>query len=183
LAEWAPYRAEAAEQSIAAHSDPALQALAYERLTHLPTVLDNSDRLTMGAPLEARLPFTSVDLLAFAGSASRTELFRGAHGKQPLRSAMVGKLPALVLDRRKRGWTSPYGRYLRTSLLLREWLGGVARHPLVAQNVGSEEAEALILGFIAGDDTAARDAWMIGRIVLWHEVCIEGERQPFGRGA
>lgn len=183
MAEWAPYRYEAARVGIAAHSDPALQALAYERQTHLPTVLDNSDRLTMGAPLEARLPFTSVDLLTFAGSASRSELFRGAHGKQPLRSAMVGKLPPLVLDRRKRGWTSPYGRYLRASPTLREWLAGVARHPLVAQNIGSEQADAVIGGFLGGDDNAARDAWMIGRIVLWHQVCVEGERQPFGKPA
>ncbi|HEY5488951.1 MAG TPA: asparagine synthase (glutamine-hydrolyzing) [Candidatus Limnocylindrales bacterium] len=179
LAEWAPYRAHAAEQSIAAYSDPALQALAYERQTHLPTVLDNSDRLTMGAPLEARLPFTSIDLLAFAGSAKRSELFRGAHGKQPLRLAMAGKLPPLVLNRRKRGWTSPYQRYLRTSPPLRDWLTGVPRHPIVAQNRRWSQAEDVIRRFLDGDDHAARDAWMLGRIVLWHEVCVEGDRQPF----
>ena len=182
MAEWAPYRAQAAQQSVAAHRDPALQALAYERQTHLPTVLDNTDRLTMGAPLEARLPFTSSDLLAFAGSATRAELFRGAQGKQPLRAAMAGRLPPLVLNRRKRGWTSPYATYLRNSPHLRDWLTCVPEQPVIAENFGRDRAGNLIRQFLEGNDQAARDAWMIGRIALWHEVCVEGERDPFRTG-
>jgi asparagine synthase (glutamine-hydrolysing) len=180
MAEWAPYRALAAEQSVRSYTDPALQALAYERLTHLPSVLDNTDRMTMAAPLEARLPFTANALLAFAGSATKSELFRGTEGKQPLRDAMAGKLPPAVLNRRKRGWTSPYRRYLRSSSTLSHWLRDVPQHPVIAEAFGRDRANVAITQFLSGDDATARDAWMIGRIALWHQVCIEGERQPFG---
>jgi asparagine synthase (glutamine-hydrolysing) len=180
MSEWAQFRVETANRSIAEYSDPVLQALAYERRTHLASVLDNTDRLTMGAPVEARLPFTAVDLLAFAGSAIRAELFHGAHGKQPLRAAMAGQLPPVVLDRRKRGWTSPYGSYLRRIPTLRQWLASVPTHPLIAECYGREQAAQLVDGYLAGDAAAARDTWKIGRIALWHEVCVEGDRSPFG---
>ncbi len=185
LSEWAPYRAEVAAAAVGDHSDPVLQALAYERHTHLPSVLATGDRLTMGAAIEARLPFTDPLLLEFAGLASKNDLFHGPHGKQPLRDAMAGRLPDLVLNRRKRGWTSPYHGYLRESPALRAWLSQVPQHEIVARSdLGRTAARQVVDGFLAGDNRLARDAWMIGRIVLWHQVCVEGVRRPFdGQGA
>jgi len=184
LSEWAPYRFEIASRAVRDHSDPVLQALAYERQTHLPAVLDNTDRLTMGAAIEARLPFTAPALLEFAGLARRADLFEGANGKKPVRDAMAGRLPQKILSRPKRGWTSPYRDYLRQLPELRSWLVLVPQHPIVAgSRHGPTNAQAIIDGFLAGNDALASDAWTIGRIVLWHQVCIEGVRHPFGRGA
>lgn len=178
LAEWARFRATAARDASDDHSDPVLQALAYERQTHLAAVLDNTDRLTMGAPIEARLPFTSPELLDYAGHARRSDLFAGAQGKRPLRRAMADHLPQSVLERRKRGWTSPYRSYLRESPRLRAWLAGVPKHPIVESAPAAREASAAIDRFLDGDDEAAHDAWVVGRIVLWHQVCVEGNRRP-----
>ena len=178
LAEWAPFRATAARDASDDHSDPVLQALAYERQTHLAAVLDNTDRLTMGAPIEARLPFTSPELLDYAGHARRADLFAGAQGKRPLRRAMAGHLPQSVLERRKRGWTSPYRSYLRESPRLRAWLAAVPKHPIVQSAPAARDAAAAVDRFLDGDDEAARDAWVLGRIVLWHQVCVEGNNRP-----
>ncbi len=180
LSEWAPYRAEVAAAAVRDHAEPVRQALAYERLTHLPAIVATGDRLTMGAAIEARLAFTDPLLLDFAGLARTRDLFRGPHGKQPLREAMAGRLPEVVLDRRKRGWTSPYSAYLREQPELRGWLSRVARHEIVGRSpLGRAEAQRVIGGFLAGDNRHTRDAWMIGRIVLWHQVCVEGLREPF----
>jgi asparagine synthase (glutamine-hydrolysing) len=178
LAEWAPYRATTAEAAVNADADPVLQALAYERQTHLSAVLDNTDRLTMGAPIEARLPFTSPELLTYAGHARRADLFEGAQGKRPLRTAMADHLPVSVLERRKRGWTSPYRAYLRESPRLRAWLASVPTHPMVQSSPVARQASVTVNRFLDGDDQAARDAWVLGRIVLWHQVCVEGNRRP-----
>ena len=178
LAEWAAFRATASEAATTDHSDPVLQALAYERQTHLTAVLDNTDRLTMGSHIEARLPFTSPDLLAYAGRATRADLFAGAQGKQPIRKAMADHLPPSVLDRRKRGWSSPYRSYLRESPRLRQWLAGVPMHPIVRSSPVAQKASLAVNRFLDGDDLAARDAWVLGRIVLWHQVGVEGERHP-----
>ena len=126
---------------------------------------------------------THPALLDFAGRARKADLFRGTHGKQPLRQAMAGRLPQAVLDRRKRGWTSPYATYLREMPDLRSWLSAVPDHPIVAESeMGREVARAVVTGFLEGNRLRTRDAWMLGRIVLWHQVCVEDIRSPFGGG-
>jgi len=180
IAEWAPYRARVAADAVRDYDEPVRQALAYERHTHLPSIVATGDRLTMAAGIEERLSFTDPALLDFAGRARKADLFRGAQGKQPLREAMVGRLPQVVLDRRKRGWTSPYTTYLRQMPVLRAWLSNVPGHDIIARSeLGRNGARQAVDAFLAGDDRRARDAWMIGRIVLWHQVCVEGNRRPF----
>ena len=182
LSEWASYRARVAADAVRDYDEPVRQALAYERQTHLPAIVAQGDRLTMAAAIEERLAFTDPALLDYAGRARKADLFRGAQGKQPLREAMAGRLPQSVLDRRKRGWTSPYASYLREMPVLCTWLAQVPAHDIVARSeLGRDGARQIINGFLAGDPTRDRDAWMIGRIVLWHQVCVEGVRHPFGR--
>ncbi|HEY7599629.1 MAG TPA: asparagine synthase-related protein, partial [Candidatus Limnocylindrales bacterium] len=184
LAEWAPYRARVAAELVNAGGEAVRQALAYERLTHLPAIVATGDRLTMAAPIEARLPFADPRLLDFAGRAPTADLFRGRHGKQLLREAMAERLPAQVLARRKRGWASPFAAYLREDPRLRPWLARVPDHPIVAASeLGQPRARRAIDTFLDGDNTHTRDAWMLGRIVLWHQVCVEDRRQLFEQAA
>lgn len=179
LAEWAPYRAEMASWAVATHREPVKQALAYERLTHLPAILQTGDRMTMGAGIEERMPFTDPKLLEFAALARVNDLFSGPHGKQPLRTAMASKLPESVINRRKRGWTSPYWLYLREQPALRTWLASMPDHEIVARShIGRQGARAIVDQYLDGDRSSARDAWILGRIVLWHQICVEGIRYP-----
>jgi asparagine synthase (glutamine-hydrolysing) len=160
--------------------EPVRQAMAYERLTHLPSIVAAGDRMTMAAAIEARLSFTDPRLLAFAGLARTRDLFSGPHGKQPLREAMAGRLPASVIERRKQGWTSPYRVYLREVPEMRRWLASVPNHPIVAESeLGRAAAQGIIDGFLDGNDRHQRDSWVMGRIVLWHQVCLEGIANPF----
>ena len=181
LAEWAPYRAKVARQAVLDYREPVRQAMAYERYTHLPAIVATGDRMTMAAGIEARLSFTDPKLLEFAGLARTKDLFSGPHGKQPLREAMTGKLPDSVINRRKRGWASPYGVYMREVPVLRQWVANVANHPIVAKTeLGRSGTQLVMDRFLAGGRNT-RDAWLIGRIVLWHQVCVEGIRNPFER--
>ena len=184
VAEWAPYRAQVAEAATRDYREPVRQAMAYERYTHLPSIVAAGDRMTMSAGLEARLSFTDPKILEFAGLARTRDLFSGPHGKQPLREAMADRLPKSVIERRKRGWTSPYAVYLREQPELRRWLSEVPRHEIVAKTeLGRDGAQLAIDRFLAGDNRYTRDSWVIGRIVLWHQVCVEGIRNPFnGKG-
>jgi len=131
-------------------------------------------------PSKRALPFTDPQLLDFSARSTKAQLFRGPHGKQPLRAAMAGRLPAVTLERRKRGWTSPYSIYLREIPELRRWLATVPGHEIVAASpLGQSGARHTVDSFLNGDDAQARDAWTLGRIVLWHQVCVEGQRYPF----
>jgi asparagine synthetase B (glutamine-hydrolysing) len=180
VAEWAPYRAQAAEAAIRDYREPVRQAMAYERYTHLPSIVAAGDRMTMAAALEARLSFTDPKILEFAGLARTRDLFSGPHGKQPLREAMADRLPDSVINRRKQGWTSPYALYLREQPEMRRWLSEVPTHEIVAKSeLGRDGVQLVIDRFLAGDNRYIRDSWVIGRIVLWHQVCVEGIRYPF----
>lgn len=180
LAEWAPFRAQVAEQAIRDYREPVRQAMAYERYTHLPSIVATGDRMTMAAQIEARLSFTDPKLLEFAGLARTRDLFSGPHGKQPLREAMAGRLPESVIERRKQGWSSPYAAYMREIPQLRQWLSKVPTHEIVAKSeLGRNGAQETIDQFLAGANQNTRDAWLIGRIVLWHQVCVEGISNPF----
>ena len=103
IASWSPFRAEMATQAVSRYRNPARQALWYEQHTHLQAVLDHCDRQTMGAGIEARVPFLDPRILELASRVDPPFLFRGAHGKQLLRSAMTGLLPKQVLRRQKQG--------------------------------------------------------------------------------
>ncbi len=177
---FAPERAGIAARAVEEHPDPARQALSYERQTHLQSALDHCDRQTMAAGIEARVPLLAPAILSLAGRAAARTLFCGRHGKRILREAMIGRLPECVRRRPKQGWNSPYASYLRENPPLRAWLSRAAGHGIFAScPIGALRARASIENFLAGDDRAAHLAWILGRIVLWHQVCVEGVRKPF----
>jgi asparagine synthase (glutamine-hydrolysing) len=137
--------------------------------------------MTMGAPVECRLPFTDPRILALSAHSTARDLFRGANGKQLIRDAMVGRLPPHIVSRPKQGWQSPWNVYLRSNPVLRRWLASVPDHEIVAGSpLGRAGARTRVDAFLAGDREKGRHAWMLGRIVLWHQVCVEGVRDPFG---
>ena len=54
---------------------------------------------------------------------------------------------------------------------------GCRRSPSTRQSPRRTSAAAargqVVDEFLAGDNRRSRDAWMLGRIVLWHQVCVE----------
>jgi asparagine synthase (glutamine-hydrolysing) len=74
--------------------------------------------------MEGRAPFLDHRLAEWAGSLHPRDLVRGREKKVLLRAAYAGDLPAGALDRPKRGFGAPIGRWLRGPLagLVREVL-------------------------------------------------------------
>lgn len=81
--------------------------------------LVNSDRATMGASLEARLPFLDQQLFDFAWSLPMAMKFRGGQGKYLLRRLLSRYLPPELTERPKMGFAAPVGSWLRGPL--RDW--------------------------------------------------------------
>lgn len=74
------------------------RARAYDRARWLPNVyLEKTDRATMAASLEARVPFLDPVMAAAARGVQRDEL------KRPLREALQRRLPTVALPDRKKG--------------------------------------------------------------------------------
>jgi asparagine synthase (glutamine-hydrolysing) len=80
------------------------------------TFLDKVDRSTMANSVEVRVPFLDIELAKYALRLPAEYKVQGRQRKRVLRQALRGIVPDEVLDRPKRGFGVPYGRWLRKNL-------------------------------------------------------------------
>ena len=101
-------------------ADPALATMVLDAVGYLPDDLCvKTDRATMAASLEARLPFLALPLAEFAWSLPTSLKIEGAVGKAVLRHVLYRHVPRALVDRPKMGFEVPVGRWLRGRL--RDW--------------------------------------------------------------
>ena len=142
---------------------------------YLPAdLLTKADRMSMAHSLEARVPFLDravVELCRRMPSALR---LRGTTTKYALRRAMRGRLPAAILDGRKKGFNVP----------ISSWLCGELRdyaRDLLAP--GRLARQGLLDGAAVGrllDEHLARRAdwshaiWTLLVLTVWHDEVLRG---------
>jgi len=103
-------------------ADAASEAMLTDVLTYLPDDLCvKTDRTTMAASLEARLPFLDHNLAAFAWSLPTGFKLGAAGGKLVLRDVLRRRLGDELADRPKQGLEVPVGHWMRTTL--KDWAG------------------------------------------------------------
>jgi asparagine synthase (glutamine-hydrolysing) len=82
--------------------------------------LTYTDKMSMAAGVEVRVPFLDLELVEFAAQIPSRFKQRGAQGKWVLKKAMEPYLPRDVIYRPKSGFGAPLRRWLRFEL--RNWL-------------------------------------------------------------
>jgi len=104
-------------------TDATAEAMLTDVLTYLPDDLCvKTDRTTMAASLEARLPFLDHNLAAFAWSLpSAFKLAPDGTGKAVLRQVLRRRLGDELAQRPKHGLEVPSGHWIRHSL--KSWAG------------------------------------------------------------
>ncbi len=83
--------------------------------------LNYTDKMSMAAGVEVRVPFLDLDLVEFAARISPRHKQRGGEGKWVLKKAMESYLPRDVIFRPKTGFGLPLRRWIRYEL--RELIG------------------------------------------------------------
>jgi asparagine synthase (glutamine-hydrolysing) len=100
--------------------DMALATMLLDAEAYLPDDLCvKTDRATMAASLEARLPFLDPAIAEFAWSLPTGLKIEGETGKAVLRRVLYRHVPRALVDRPKMGFEMPLRRWLNGSL--REW--------------------------------------------------------------
>ena len=97
-----------------ANSDLARALAIDERFFLVDHNLNYTDKLSMAAGVEVRVPFLSAGVLGLAHSVPDGELVRGTHAKWALREAARSLVPDQIIDRPKAGFGVP----------LRSWTEG-----------------------------------------------------------
>jgi asparagine synthase (glutamine-hydrolysing) len=87
--------------------------------------LNYTDKMSMAAGVEVRVPFLDLDLVEFAARIPARFKQRGSEGKWVLKKAMEPYLPKDVIYRPKSGFGAPLRRWMRVELrdLLADVLG------------------------------------------------------------
>jgi asparagine synthase (glutamine-hydrolysing) len=97
--------------------DDALAVMVMDAMGYLPDDLCvKTDRATMGASLEARLPFLALPLAEFAWSLPTGLKIEGDVGKAVLRRVLYRLVPRAIVDRPKMGFEVPLRRWLTGEL-------------------------------------------------------------------
>jgi len=100
--------------------DPALAVMLLDCRGYLADDLCvKTDRATMAASLEARLPFLDPAIAAFAWSLPAAHKIGADCGKLVMRDLLFRLVPRALVDRPKMGFEVPVGRWLRDGL--RPW--------------------------------------------------------------
>ncbi|HEX7734746.1 MAG TPA: asparagine synthase (glutamine-hydrolyzing) [Ktedonobacteraceae bacterium] len=136
-------------------------------------LLMKSDRMTMAASLEGRLPFLDEHLVSYAASMPSHLKVHGWQTKYILKRAYVDFLPADILKRRKMGFNVPTGTWFRegqrafiTDLLLSERL-------LSRELFNPACIEYLVHEHLAGRRNYQAQLFTLASLELWFRIFID----------
>lgn len=134
----------------AGHEDPLNRMFAVDAQTQLPDdLLMLTDKMSMAVSLECRVPLLDHQLVELAASMPAAIKVRGGHLKYVLKEALSDLLPADILERKKRGFGTPMGAWLKNELapLLGRLLApdviqrrGLFRQPVIDRLVADHQA-------------------------------------------
>lgn len=101
-----------------ARADDALnRMLVVDAETQLPDdLLLLTDKMSMAVSLECRVPLLDHELVELAARVPESIKIRGGRLKHLMKEALRDKLPADILDRKKRGFGMPMGAWLKREL-------------------------------------------------------------------
>lgn len=147
-------------------SDPALTVMVMDALGYLPDDLCvKTDRATMAASLEARLPFLDHAVAEFAWSLPTAMKIDGDTGKAILRDVLYHYVPRELVDRPKMGFEVPIGRWL--SGRLKGWADDLLSEDLLRRQ------GLLDAGLVAScwrDHRSGAKNW---QTELWHALMFQ----------
>lgn len=168
----AQYFVEAYRQCAA---DDELNRLLYTDLSyHLPDdLMIKNDRMTMAHSLEARVPFTDVDLVRFLASVPVRLKLKGRRKKHLLREAMRPDLPREVLEKKKVGLEMPYSQWLLAELrdLAEDYF--TPEHLERTGLISGRAVRRLWQEHCEGMADHGRPLWALLNYMMWHEMYIE----------
>lgn len=136
-----------------------------------------TDKMSMAAGVEVRVPFLDIDLVRLANALAPRLNQRGAEGKWVLKKAMEPYLPREVIYRPKTGFGAPLRHWLRHEL--REWVSDIlSTETLLRRGLFDPKAvSTMVAGNLAGREDAAYTILGLVCIEIWCREFIDKASQ------
>ncbi len=159
-----------------AGSDDALnRMLVVDAETQLPDdLLMLTDKMTMATSLECRVPLLDHELVEMTARIAGDVKVRGGELKHVLKRALADLLPPEILNRKKRGFGTPMGAWLKRDLapVLR---GVLARETVRARGLfHPESVERLIRDHDANRVDGTDRLLALMNLEIWSRVYLDG---------
>lgn len=145
------------------------QILYFDQTSWLPdNLLERGDRMTMGASLEARMPFMDQELVAFVSSLPDTYRVRGQQTKWILREAMKRLLADRILKRPKVGFRVPVNEWFQGPMkdYLFDLLTGASA--ITRQYYNTQVLNEVLNSHINGKHNHEKLLWTLLTLEVWH---------------
>jgi asparagine synthase (glutamine-hydrolysing) len=155
---------------------PPLAQMLYvdTRLTLPDELLLIADKMSMAESVELRVPFLDEDLVELVESMDPSMKVHGRTGKWIHKQAMARLLPERIVNRRKLGWETPLGAWLRAELkpLLHEVLLGEGE--LCRDLFEESELRRLMDLHERGERDLTKQLFLLLSLGLWHRGFVTG---------
>lgn len=152
--------------SVPSAAAPLDRMLALEQRFFLPDHnLNYTDKMSMAAGVEVRVPFLDADLVRYAAQVPAQLKQKGTVGKWVLKKAMEPYLPSDVIYRPKTGFGAPLRRWMRHEL--RDMMGDILSADSLKRR-GLFDPRA-VQNLIQRNENGSTD----GAYVLFSLLCIE----------
>ena len=131
-----------------------------------------NDRMSMAHSLEARVPFTDVELIEFMTSVPLSIKFRHGRKKHVMRRAMQNILSPDILNKKKVGLEMPYSRWFTNEL--RELLLHYCHPDRIERTrmFRPESVRELVDQHLDGHRDHGRALWGILNYLIWMDIYI-----------
>lgn len=173
-----PYRQRMVDKSKEVYKkDGFRRVMYYDMHTHLSSLMDRNDHMTMAASIECRVPFLDYRLVEMLGALPTSRLITDGKPKSLLRRAFGKRLPQSLLEKGKWGFGVPWNQYFRTLPEYKEYLDRLHGHPFVTEHVDNPcKLKEKIKQFLNGDERFSSFIIHLTNVCIWYDMNFGEEK-------
>jgi len=163
----------------ASGEEPLRQLLAADLATQLPDdLLLLTDKMTMAASLECRVPLLDVGLVELMATMPERVKMRGGRLKYLMKRSVADLLPPPILRRRKRGFGAPIGAWFRDELA--PLATGLLSRRVVDKRglLNWRGIESLLASHQSGREDCTDHLMTLVTLELWCRIFLDGRSAP-----
>jgi asparagine synthase (glutamine-hydrolysing) len=152
-------------------NEPLRQLMYLEQFTHIPSLNDRNDRVSMGASIENREPFEDYRILTGAFSLPKKYFSTKGKGKQLLMNTIGAKLPDYIKQHRKVGLSIPWDDIMLNQPYFRKHLEKMhLSNFFKLGKMGQIDVKSLVNNFINGNKEDYALMRQIFFLSLWYDT-------------
>ena len=166
------YRVNMMEEAKQYYPNNRLRQLLYlEQFTHLPTLNDRNDRVSMGASIENREPFEDFRLYEGVFSLNDTYFRTKGKGKYLLMNTVGNKLPETIKNHRKIGLSIPWDKHIIGNKFFKDHLDKIEDSELFQMGIFSQlNIHQIKAAYTQKEDSNKQFFQKLYFLSLWYET-------------